>query len=307
MKEFEFIETLRRSFGGQGARGIGDDAALFGDKFLVAKDILVEGVHFLSSTPIDLVISKLFTSNVSDISAMGGVAKAALIGIACSEDKLEAISKGILKYAKAYNIKIIGGDTSKSKNGLFLSMTIIGERGVNVLTRGGASNGDIIYLSRFVGLAKLSLEKELGLNQADIDKYYHYSLSAETEVGEFLSKFSGVTSCCDISDGLGRDLAHIASESRLKALLDLGLIDFSYIRKYGVDPVDYFLSSGEEFALIFSVDQDKASLLEESFANTLGVKPVKIGKFVEGSGCFLSYENSEKNISYKGFEHFNHL
>lgn len=307
MKEFEFIKTLRNSFGGVNACGIGDDAVLFGDNFLIAKDILVECIHFLPTTPIDLVIKKLFTSNISDISAMGGVAKSALIGVACSADKLGAISEAILKYAAFYNIKIIGGDTSKSKNGLFLSMTVIGVRGVSVLTRSGARQSDVIYLSRHSGLAKLSLEKELGLNNVGIDKYYHYSLTAETKAGKFLSEFSGVNSCCDLSDGLGRDLANIASESGLKAVLDLSSVDLGYLNEYGVDELDYFLSSGEEFALIFSVSQDRASLLEENFVNELGVKPVKIGKFVEGSGCFLACGNSEKDISDKGFQHFNFL
>lgn len=305
MKEFEFIKSLRDFSRLFAPDGIGDDAAFFGGKYLVAKDVLCENVHFLSSTPIDLVVGKLFTCNVSDICAMGGTAKAALIGVACpNEEMLPSISESILKYAAFYGVDIIGGDTSKSGGGLFLSMTVLGEKGKNLLLRSGAGAGDIIYLSRPVGLAKLSLEKELGLNSLNIDKYYHYEQKAERSAGEFLGGFDGITCACDISDGLGRDLANIAKESGLKAVIDISAVDLDYLKNYGVDAEKYFISSGEEFALLFGVEKSREAQFEKSFEKALSCKPLKIGVFEVGSGCVLRSKGLSVDVSTSGFSHF---
>lgn len=305
MKEFEFIKSLRDFSRLSSPEGIGDDAALFGGKYLAAKDVLCENVHFLPSTPIDLVVGKLFTCNVSDICAMGGTAKAALIGVACPhEGMLPSISESVLKYATFYGIDIIGGDTSKSGGGLFLSMTVLGEKGKNLLLRHGAGVGDIIYLSRQVGLAKLSLEKELGLNSLNIDKHYHYRLEAETAVGEFLGGFDGITCACDISDGLGRDLSNIAGESGLKAVIDISGLDLSYLKTFGVNAEKYFISSGEEFALIFGVKKSHEKEFEKSFEKALSRKPLKIGVFEKGSGCVLLSNGVSTEVSEAGFVHF---
>lgn len=305
MKEFEFIESIRFISNLQSPEGIGDDAALFAGKYLLAKDILVENIHFLPSTPIDLVVGKLFTCNVSDICAMGGRVCSALIGVASpSEELLPKISESIIKYAAFYGIEVIGGDTSKSNSGLFLSMTVLGERGENLLTRNSAQPGDVIYLSRHVGLAKLSLEKELGAHSLNIDRYYHYNLKAELKVAEFLSEFSGITCACDVSDGLGRDLTNIACASGVKAIIDISHLDLGYLKNYGVDAEKYFLSSGEEFALLFGVKKRCCRKFEKSFEKAFVYKPLKIGEFQAGAGCFIMNDGVETDISSLGFAHF---
>lgn len=308
MKEFDFINLLRRNFPGDYPASIGDDAALFGGNFLIAKDILVENIHFLPSAPLDLVIGKLFTANISDIAAMGGKPSAVLLGVACKEGDLEEIAAAVIEHSAYYGVKVIGGDTCASRSGLFLSATVIGEKGANILQRNGAKPGDVIYLSRSVGLAQLSLEKELGKNNLPIDKYYHYSLKAETAVGLFLGIDKRVSCCCDISDGLGRDLSGIASESGVKAVVDFKEVDLSYLDKFGVKSFDFFLSSGEEFALLFAVRGKDADIFEKDFESRFCMKPLKIGFFSEGKGCeALLADGSVKDISKMGFQHFSHI
>lgn len=305
MKEFEFIDRLKNNLPKEdGVLSIGDDAAKIGN-LLVAKDILVENIHFLPSTPIDFVIHKLFASNISDICAMGGVAKYALLGLGIPENyKLEwELIDSIKNYTKQYDITLLGGDTTGSKKDLFLSLTIIGYAGKSVLLRSGAKPGDLLFVSRPLGLSRISLEKELGKNNfKQIHKYSHYMNRPEVELAKILSENNFATSCIDISDGLGRDAGHISEESNVGVIIEEENIPIHHLTNFPVNPVDYFLSSGEEFALLFTVDPESVkSFLKES--SKIGVSPICLGYITEEKGVYLKSGDLFKNISQQGYEH----
>lgn len=304
MKEFDFIARMM-PISGPCPEGIGDDAALFGGKYLIAKDIMAENVHFLKSAPTDLIVKKLFTSNVSDIAAMGGSPVSALLGVgADGKTDMEALAEAAEAAAKFYGIKIIGGDTSVSASGLFLSMTIIGIRGKNLLLRSGARPGDVLYLSRPVGLAKVSLEKELGIREHPADPLSHYAKTAEKDAGAFLGSIKGVTAAADVSDGLGADAGHIARMSGVKITIDAELLNFPELTFLKQEAASYAVSSGEEFALVFTAKKNAAARIERNFEKTLGRKPLKIGAVSAGEGCFLKTGESLTEISSMGYEHF---
>jgi len=302
MKEFEFIELLKEKCKEcDSTLGIGDDAALF-DNFLVAKDIVCEGVHFLKTTPAEDVILKVFSANISDIAAMGGTPKYVLLGIAVPESR-EGEKKNIIdsikKSAGIYGVEIVGGDTTSAANDLFVSLTVIGEKGRFLLSRGGAGEDERVYLSRPLGLARISLEKELGAG-FDIDPYQHYKIMAEKELGKVLGDVGTVTSCIDISDGLGRDASHLSEESGLKIVIEEKRLPFSHLQPFDVDKVDYFINSGEEFALLFTAKKEHAA---DSYLKEKGFEVYDIGYTQKGSGVFLDNGKKRVNISSKGYEH----
>jgi len=104
MNEFEFIKNLSINFGND-IYGIGDDAVLVENNLLISKDMLIENIHFLPTTPINHIINKLFASNISDIAAMGGTAKYALLGIATDDNsKLDKILSALKHVVVRYNI-----------------------------------------------------------------------------------------------------------------------------------------------------------------------------------------------------------
>lgn len=285
--------------------GIGDDAALFENEYLIAKDIMIENIHFLKSTPIDLVIRKLFTSNVSDIAAMGGSPVSVLLGIGADKSTdMAAIAEAAAVAADFYGVKIIGGDTSSSKGELFLSMTIIGKRGKNLLLRNGAKPGNVLYLSRPVGLAKAALEKELGIKEHPVKAFSHYDKTAEKEAGILLGTLSGVTAAADISDGLGSDAGHIADMSGVQITIDADRLNFPCIAFLKDEAISYAVSSGEEFALIFTAEKEAACNVERNFEKQFGRKPIKIGYVSAGEGCFLKTGDKLIDISSTGYEHF---
>lgn len=293
MKEFSLIESLTDMLGNSGiALGVGDDAALFGET-LVAKDIMAENIHFTPDAPFCHIIRRCLTANVSDIAAMGGTAKYALLGIAIPDGRI-IDPKDIIRPFELYGVKLIGGDTTSSDSGLFVSITIIGKRNAHVLTRSGAKAGDRIYLSRPVGRVRQLLDKEI---KGGTDNYNHYLVRAETGLGEILGNTGWAASCIDVSDGVGRDASHIAAMSRVRMVIEAEKVPVSHLE--GVEnPVEYALGSGEEFALLFTVPERFCSDVE-SVHNTA----VCIGYVEAGSGVVLKEGGRFKDISQTGWEH----
>ncbi len=295
MKEFNFIDILKE-VSLLSPYGIGDDCAVLGD-FLIASDLACEGVHFLKDDPLEYIIGNLFTANISDIAAMGGKSGdyKALLSLSIPEyiDK-NALAKEILNQCRKHNVTLIGGDTSSSRSAFFISMTIIGEKNKHILNRGGACHGDVVYLSREVGATRYYLEKRL-----NGDKFCYYSSHAEKSLGELLGSIDGVTSAIDISDGAGRDLSHIASMSGVKIVVDnLPLAELPIKNSFS-----YAVSSGEEYALIFTVSERCAGAVEKIVFERLGRKLFRIGKVYEGNGCFFKDEGKFIDISHLGYEH----
>lgn len=287
-KEFSLIESLSEMLNDGGVTlGVGDDAALFGET-LIAKDIMAEGVHFTKGAPIMHIMRKIVTANVSDIAAMGGVAEHALLGIAIPEG-YEINAEDLVRPFNTYGLNLIGGDTTSSKDGLFISVTIIGRKNEFLLTRSGAKPGDLIYLSRPVGRVREALDRELKGEEF----YNHYLVKAETELGDLLGKTGYATSCIDVSDGVGRDASHIAEKSGVKMVIEAE--NFPALGLQSDDPLMYSIESGEEFALLFTVDKDKSTEFEMASANS-----IRIGHVEEGSGVFL---DDGTDISGSGYEH----
>ena len=292
MKEFSLIESLSHMLKDSGiALGVGDDAALFGD-VLVAKDLMAENVHFTSEAPMSHVMRKLITANVSDIAAMGGIAQYALLGMAVPNGR-EIDPKDIVNAMDAYGVKLIGGDTTSSDGGLFLSLTIIGKRNEYVLKRSGAKVGDLLYLSRPVGRVRQLLDKELA---GDKDSYNHYLVKAETGLGDLLGRTGMANSCIDVSDGVGRDASHIADMSNVKIIIEKDKFPVAHLK--GVEnPVMYALGSGEEYALLYTVSPERQTELESVHGSIL------IGRVEKGKGVWLEDKDGLSDISDTGYEH----
>ena len=114
--------------------GIGDDAAGFrpreGQELLVTCDCIVEGRHWLPDriTPQDLG-RRAMTLNISDIGAMGGRPLYALVSLGLKTGTMatyvEAMFRGFLAELNPFKAAIIGGNLTKSNNGLFIDITLI--------------------------------------------------------------------------------------------------------------------------------------------------------------------------------------
>ena len=163
-------------------KGVGDDAAVLdfaGKKVLVSTDMLLEGIHFdLAYTPLKHLGYKAIQVNLSDIYAMNGVATQITVSIGMSSkfplEAIEELYEGIYLACGNYNVDIIGGDTSASKQGLVISITSIGYADEkDIVYRNGAEEGDLICVSgdlggAYTGLQLLEREKLIYLENPQV-------------------------------------------------------------------------------------------------------------------------------------------
>jgi len=286
--EFGLIDKINQRVVLQHAstlKGIGDDAAVLDGgsdhKKLISTDMLLEGVHFdLSYIPLTHLGYKAVTVNVSDIAAMNGIPKQMTISLGLSNrmsvEAVEALYEGIHAAAKDYQIDIVGGDTTSSRSGLVISITLIGESAPdNIVYRNGAKEGDILCLSgdigsAYMGLQILEREKEVFKvdpnMQPQLDKYSYIvgrqlRPKARMDVIHELRDLGILpTSMIDISDGLASEIFHLCKQSQKGACiyedkLPIEKQTFETAAEFSMDPNTAALNGGEDYELLFTIDQ----------------------------------------------------
>ncbi len=286
--EFGLIDKINQRVVLQHAstlKGIGDDAAVVDGesdhKKLICTDMLLEGVHFdLSYMPLAHLGYKAVTVNVSDIAAMNGIPKQMTISLGLSNrmsvEAVEALYEGIHAAAKDYQIDIVGGDTTSSRSGLVISITLIGESASdNIVYRNGAKEGDILCLSgdiggAYMGLQILEREKEVFKvdpnMQPQLDKYSYIvgrqlRPKARMDVIHELRDLGILpTSMIDISDGLASEIFHLCKQSQkgvciYEEKLPIEKQTFETAAEFSMDPNTAALNGGEDYELLFTIDQ----------------------------------------------------
>jgi len=266
-------------------KGIGDDAAVIqpvaGMQILVSKDLLIEGVHFdLMYSPLLHLGYKAAVVNFSDIAAMNGTPKQIVVGIGISSkytlEALEEIYSGIKKACEVYKVDFVGGDTTSSLSGLFLSVTVIGEVDAKKVSyRSGAKPNDLICVSGDLGAAYMGLlilEREKKVFQAnpnaqpelaDNDYILERQLKPEArmDIVRLLDERGLIpTSMIDISDGLASEVLHLCKSSGTGCMIHENKIPidqntFDTAKSFGIVPSIAALNGGEDYELLFTIDQ----------------------------------------------------
>lgn len=273
-------------------KGIGDDAAVIevGDHVkVVTTDLLLEGVHFdLSYAPLQHVGFKAVAVNVSDVAAMNAIPKYITVSIALSNrfsvEAVDALYAGINAAAEHYGVDVVGGDTTASRSGLAISITAIGEaKKEEVVYRSGAKVNDIVCVTgdlggALIGLQVLEREKQVYLSNPDMKpelEKYTYVTSRQLRPDARMDiihelKEMGVqpTSMMDISDGLASELFHICKASSVGVTIyeDKLPVDkqtFDTAVELGLDPITCVLNGGEDYELLFTIDQKDFAKLEK--------------------------------------------
>lgn len=285
--EFGLIKHLTDNFKlahESSVKGIGDDAAVldFKDKqALISTDLLLEGVHFdLSYVPLIHLGYKAVQVNLSDIYAMNGVATQITVSLGVSSkfplEAVEEIYKGIELACNKFNIDLIGGDTSTSRQGLVISVTSIGYAAKEDITyRNGAQEGDLLCVSgdlggAYVGLQILEREKQIFLENPQIqpdlegkDYIIERQLKPEgrRDVVDLLAQLKiKPTAMIDVSDGLASEILHITNQSDkgctiYEDKLPIDPVTYETARELGLDPTVCALNGGEDYELLFTIKQ----------------------------------------------------
>ncbi len=310
--------------------GIGDDAAILtpltGHDMVVSTDMLVEGVHFdLTFCPLKHLGYKAVAVNVSDMAAMNAtptqIVVALSVGARFSVEAVEELYGGMRLACEAYDVDLVGGDTTGSRGGLTISITALGQVAAGkAVRRSGAGPNDLLCVTGDLGGAYLGLqvlEREKQAWQADPETQpelgkYPYVLQrqlrpeARMDVVHELREIGVVpTSMIDISDGLASEVLHLCQASNLGTRifsenLPIANPTLEVAEEFNLDPIMCMLNGGEDYELLFTVPLAAHQLLKNHPDITI------IGQIVEKSegANLISMSGQPVTLLAQGFNLF---
>ena len=320
--EFEIIESYFKGLTAQDGvfLGIGDDAAilnLFPDpnsQLVVATDTLVENIHFPSNAHSYQIAQRALCVNLSDMAAMGAIPQWFTLSLSlprklATNSWLKGFSSGLAEVADEFKCSLIGGDTTSGS--LSISITMLGEVPCgSAITRGGANDGDFIYVSGALGdgAAALSvLQGNKTIESISSERLLKRFYRPEPKI-EFGIKLRDVASACiDISDGLVADLEHICRSSCVSANVRTKDIPINNDVKsqWGFDSMKWALFGGDDYHLCFTVPEHLTEKVDGWSAD--GLSDLKqIGRMTccEDGVPQVFLDGSTVAQENRGFDHF---
>jgi thiamine-monophosphate kinase len=252
--------------------GPGDDAAVLrtpDGRVVATTDVLVEGRHFRRDwSSAEDVGHKAAAANLADVAAMGAVATALLVGLACPPDTptgwLEGVAEGLAAECAPLGAAVVGGDTVAAASdscAVVLSVTALGDLGGRApVLRSGARPGDVVALAGRLGWSACGLAVlRRGFSSPVAAVNAHRRPTPPYAAGPAAAR-AGATAMCDVSDGLLADAGHLAADSGVvidldrAALVRLCLEPPGPLQQVaaalGADPMAWVLTGGEDHALV---------------------------------------------------------
>ena len=306
--------------------GIGDDTAVIkideNRVQLLTCDIQVEDQHFQLDqiSPYQLG-RRAMAVNLSDIAAMGGTPRYALISLGIPPSfplsDFETLIQGMREQLDEFSAHVIGGNLSGTSEKLVIDITLIGEARHNrFLTRSGARVRDRIFVTGTLGASSAGyyLLKKFGLQYPEKFEQLvqsHLQPIPRIELGRQIAATGMATAMIDISDGLASDLNHICQMSGVGAELyqsQIPVIEHSIeIEKItGKSFQDLMLHASEDYELLFTLKKDANINLIKKISTQYNLAITEIGRIVTKSeGYHLITQNKEKiPIKPTGWDHF---
>jgi thiamine-monophosphate kinase len=311
--EFGLIRRLTRLVGPRDdvEVGIGDDCAVVrvrDRRLLLTTDALVEGVHFRRSWDRPAGLGRrAFAVNASDIAAMGGRPRYALLSLAApktaASNDLTAMVRGFVAAAAANGCLLVGGNLAAAPRWM-VSVTLIGEPCGRPLLRSGARVGDLVYVSGTLGGAAHAREILLRRRAGSTSETLPFRRpTARLALGAALARREVASAAIDVSDGLLKDLGHVCEASNVGAVVDPKRIPYarSLRRLVAEQRQALAMAGGEDYELVFTVPQDRAARLARAGAGT----PITcIGSIVRGSSVRIVGASGSGVRRMRGFDHF---
>jgi len=320
--EEDFIAWIRRRTPRRAeglTLGIGDDAALVavppGHELILTTDMSIEGVHFTSTLhPPRAVGHRALARSLSDIAAMGGTPRYALISMGVSRHTrrawLEGFFQGLFALAKRFGVAVIGGDTAVVTGPVSVDIVVAGVVPYGrAVRRSGAHPGDHIFASGRLGMAAMGLG--LLASRDRIRKpversalHAHLYPQPQCALGRFLSERRLATAMMDLSDGLSIDLRRLCDASGVGASLFADQIPAPPIPDSG-DALRLALHGGEDYQLLFTVSATKSPRIPRRFGRT----PLHfLGEIRTSRGVDLVTLNGRTlPLETHGFDHFSRI
>ena len=278
-------------------RGIGDDCAVLRGQgrrlHLFASDMLVEGVHFREEDPAEAIGWKALAVNVSDIAAMGGLPRHAVISLGLPRDRsvrfVDGLYRGLRRCAKQFGVNWVGGDTVRAAQ-VVIDVAILGEveRG-RLLYRSGARPGDIVLVTGRLG--------------GSLKSGRHLRFVPRLREARALTAQVRLHALMDLSDGLGPDLKRMCEASGVSAVIEVARVP----RNRGCS-LSQALTDGEDFELLMTASGTEARKLLRWAQARLPCGLHRIGRIIpkrkDRSLLLELPEGVRPPQSLEGFRHF---
>jgi thiamine-monophosphate kinase len=284
------LAQLHPAHAGTGVQtAAGDDCAVVrapgaAEFQLLKTDCVLEGVHFAAGTEPARVGWKAICRPLSDIAAMGGQPRYALVTLALAAGTSVAFAKGvyrgIARAAREFGVVVVGGETARSPGPCFISVCIVGTvpRRRCVL-RGGGRVGDRLYVTGRLG--------------GSLPSGRHLRFRPRLAEGQWLAANFRISAMMDLSDGLAADLPRLARASGTGFHLQREAVP----RAPGCS-AEQALGDGEDYELLFALAPGKAAPLEKLWRRQFPrVRLTAIGELATPGECRGLGDE-------RGYEHF---
>ena len=317
--------------------GIGDDAAIVAPRRnhvdVMTTDVQVDGVHFtrVTSSAADVGHRALHV-NLSDIAAMGGEPRVALLSLGLPAD-LEAqwvaeLVQGMVDASRAARVQLVGGNISRSPT-LFVDVTVSGAvKPRHVLRRSGARAGDELYVSGEVGaaaagLAWLQFNGRAGSpSPADNDDSAGSPSpatvaaitrfrrpEARVTLGMQVGRNKAASACMDTSDGLADALRQLAAASGVGVRVEAACVPVSpaateVAALTGTDVDTFVWSGGEDYELLFAVPRRSRRRFLHATSRKGMPAVTRIGVCTKDGDLVIVDRDQRETTLPAGYEHF---
>ena len=299
--------------------GIGDDAAAWRSDAsiqLATIDSFIQDIHFsLGTTSWEDLGWKAIAVNLSDIAAMGGLPRYALVSLALPGHSevadVTALYQGMIELAQRFEVAIIGGDTSSAPL-VAINITILGStkgQDKDILTRSAAKPGDKVAVTGELGTAAAGvrmLNRKLQFNPEATACFKKASLRPYPRIAEGqLLVEQEVKTAIDISDGLIQDLSHICKASQVGARIEIDRVPIQpEVRaNFGDSALELALSGGEDYELLFTASIEVIDKVKKAVPCPVTI----IGEIVAdktGEITLVDKKGGPFNLGKTGWEHF---
>src|SRR5258707_14417126 len=274
--------------------GVGDDAAAVetGALTLVTPDLLVEGQRLRrQGGPPNLSRRKALTVRLSDIAAMAGIPRFAVVSLCLPPDTTVAfvddLYGGLLERSAETGVSVVGGNVSSTPGPLTIDVTLLGQ-GDRLLRREGAKAGDLVVVTGLLGAAAAGLSflltgtrlgaegilGETGTWKGAAPDSLLSCLRAQLDptpplaFGRALAEHDIVHAAMDLSDGLSGDLLTLCHASDVSAWVDGSALPVDPCaaqleKEGGLDAFSVALHGGEDYQLLLAVPPDALGRLKD--------------------------------------------
>lgn len=317
MNEFDLIRRYFTRPVPPGHLGAGDDCALLpvapGKQLATSTDLLIEDRHFLPDVDPASLGHKALAVNVSDLAAMGAEPLGCMLGLSLpkvDEAWLGAFADAFHAFADESGCPLVGGDTTRSPDGIVISVTVFGQvEPDRALLRSAARPGDDIWVTGTLGAPHAALQWLTGQwpAQPALLAKARPALERPVPPWRFAQRLPGLAhAALDISDGLLQDLGHILKASGCGAIL--------YYHRLPMDAVlepleaslvrEAVLSGGDVYQLCFTAPPCNRDAIVE-LARAFNVRTTRVGVIEAGAQLKVhDAAGAPVPISSRGFDHF---